>query len=205
MKIRIESAALSYVLPHVSKEASRPVLNGVLVEPSGVIVATSGKTMMAHRGAPTGATAPVIIRFRKPKDTTARKVAYVMLDVPESGHVVEVSTFDGDDRLLGVTLADLVEGPYPNWRGVFPAGDAPGIGAPCLGVDPALLGLFATPNNSPVQLAFYGTGKPVLVTYPSVPNAAGLLMPCTIEADPSVPLWTLAPAPQSAPTLDAAA
>jgi hypothetical protein len=80
----IHATALRYVLPHVSKEESRPILNGMYCEPSGVIVATGGHTLCMHARAVEGLSRPMILRFEKVASVTAKKVDHITFTVTDA-------------------------------------------------------------------------------------------------------------------------
>jgi DNA polymerase III sliding clamp (beta) subunit (PCNA family) len=169
-------------LPHVSVEASRPILNGVLLEPAGVVVATNGRTLAAHKFAASGVTRPVILAFPK----LPAKAATLEFPMPENGDSTPIVA-----RVLSASGLELdrviireVEGPFPAWRNVFPASDAKPI--PAIGIDPELVARFAVKNGTgknhllttePVAFEFFHAESAVRVTYPKNDDFAGLIMP----------------------------
>ena len=190
MRIRIQSAALAYVLPHVSREASRPILGGVCLEPCGVIVATDGRTLCAHRNACAGVDSSVIVAFREPRKVAGKRVSYAELEIPDAGprSGVVVTLFTAYGAQAGVALADVVEGPFPHWRGVCPTGPADTVkGLDGITLDPANVAKFSPVGRA--TLTFYGATRAVGVTFDTNADAYGLLMPCTSSGAPEAPGW----------------
>ena len=188
MKIRISAPALRIVAPHISDDPSRPILGGVCVEPSGVIVATDGKTLCAHQHGATiadsdsGSVAPVIVRFRRIRDVLARKVETVEVDVGSNRGAADiVARLEGARGvLIGTTLVDVVDGPYPLWRGVVPAVDRDPVAIAAVGIDPNLLarfGTFPAKLGSSAHFRFTGQESAILVTHPHRTDVIGLCMP----------------------------
>lgn len=187
MKIRISAPALRIVAPHVSEDPSRPILGGVSVETSGTIVATDGKTLCAHQHGATvadsdsGSIAPVIVRFRRIRDVLARKVETVEVDTDGRGAADLVARLeDARGVLIGTTLVDIVDGPYPLWRGVVPAVDRDPVAIPAIGVDPNLVarfGTFPSGKSGAAHFRFTGQESAVLVMHPHRTDILGLCMP----------------------------
>ena len=184
--ITIRAAALRYVLPHVGTEESRPNLHGVLIEPSGLAVATNGHTLGVHRTAADPHAAPVVLRFHEPRKVTASKVETIAVVIPDDPTTAPVSvTLYGKLGVchpIGATLADVLplDG-FPSWRGVYrPRLDT--IPVPSIGLDPALADRFAVAvgrETGKVSVTFDGSHGAMLVRYPDEPDALGLWMPCT--------------------------
>lgn len=184
--ITILADALRFALPHVSTEERRPILNGLLVEPSGVICATNGHSMLAYRHAATGATAPVILAFAKPTEVTKKAVHSITLEVPEAdanGNVRAVTGIvatvrDMFEHPIGVTLVDIVEGPFPYWRQVFPRPDQEAVSTDYIGFSPAVAARFNKSSDKPYHMTLYGPQRAVVVQWAHDGNALGLWMPC---------------------------
>jgi hypothetical protein len=188
MKIRISAPALRIVAPHISEDPSRPILGGVSVETSGTIVATDGKTLCAHQHGATvadsdsGSVAPVIVRFRRIREALARKVETVEVDVSTNRGAADLVARLEDARgvLIGTTLVDIVDGPYPLWRGVVPAVDREPIAIPAVGIDPNLVarfGTFPSGKSGAAHFRFTGQESAILVTHPHRTDITGLCMP----------------------------
>jgi hypothetical protein len=189
MKIRISAPALRIVAPHISEDPSRPILWGVSVETSGVIVATDGRTLCAHQHGATvadsdsGSIAPVIVRFRRIREALARKVETVEVEVRDNRGKTDIVARLEDARgvLIGTTLVDIVDGPYPLWRGVVPAVDREPAAIAAVGIDPNLLARFGTfPSGKSGGAAHFrltGQESAILVTHPHRTDIIGLCMP----------------------------
>ena len=181
--VTLSVRALRYVLPHVSTEASRPILNGVLLEPAGVIVATNGKTLAAHKTACSGVTRPIILALPKIA-AKADTLEFAMPDADSSNPIVaRVIAYNGME-LERIILRE-VEGPFPSWRNVFPASDAKPV--PSIGVDPELVARFyvkGAKSLESIALEFFAPESAIRVTYPKNDNVAGLIMPVRIPVTP---------------------
>jgi hypothetical protein len=211
MRITITADSLRLALPHVSTEASRPIINALCVESAGAIVATNGRTLAAIPAAATfgeddALFAPtdtaVLIRFHKPREATARKVEAIRFDsdgTPTTGIVVTLLSSYG--QVIGATLADIIEGPFPTWRQVVPASTA---AAPVsiLGLSPDVVARFEAWGM--IALTLHGPSGAAIVRAHSHPEAFGLLMPASGNgvADPDpIPAWVAAPVWRAPSTL----
>lgn len=214
--IRLNAAALRYVLPHAGTDPGRPLLHGVLIEPSGLAVATNGHTLGVHRTAADPHEAAALLRFHEPRKLTAAKVETLAVALPDTldAAPVAVTLYDSAGRTIGATLADMMEPrDFPTWRNVYrPREDGQPVAT--IGLDPALADRFAVKvgrQTGKVSLAFDGAAGCMLVRYPDEPNALGLWMPCRdVVTGAAVAAWeavTARPtAPDAAPeaTLDVA-
>lgn len=177
--------ALRLALPHVSREESRPILNGLLVESTGVVVAANGATFAAVEDAAwadddrnTRPHADVIVRFHKPRETTAKRIVRVEIDIDGTVTSGIVARLYGHVGQVGVTLVDIVEGPFPNWRQVVPTGDGEAIREIGFKLDD-VGDRFA--GWGPIRLTFgKGPDAAVIVTAPDNPGAFGLWMPARV-------------------------
>jgi hypothetical protein len=203
--ITLHAAALRYVLPHVGTEESRPNLHGVLIEPSGLAVATNGHTLGVHRTAADRHDAAALLRFHEPRKLTAAKVetiAIALPDMPDTAPVA-VTLYDSVGRTIGATLADMMDPQdFPTWRNVYrPRED--GQPVPSIGLDPALADRFAVKvgrQTGKVSVAFDGASGCMLVRYPDEPNALGLWMPCRdVVTGAAVAAWDAVTARPTAP------
>ena len=179
-KVTVSVPALRSVLPHVSTEASRPVLNGVLLEPAGVVVATNGKTLAAHKFAVSGVTRPIILAFPK-LPAKAATLEFAMPDRIDIAPIVARVLAASGLELDRVILRE-VEGPFPAWRNVFPASDAKPIPAIC--IDPELVARFVVKGGKALEsvlLEFFEPQSAVRVTYANNADFAGLIMPIRIN------------------------
>jgi len=179
----VSASALRDVRPFASTDASRPILNGILIETSGALCATNGHVMLAI-GPDAAEVAPaparnVIIRLDKPVPKWAEFVDVPNVpDVPDSSYadvplVLKVSNSKGK---VDYIPAAEVSGPLPNWRSVMPRNAS--ATAPLPPVDPNLLQRFAVEGCGVVRF-FAGASETsaVRVAFEDRPEYIGLLMP----------------------------
>lgn len=123
----INASALLRILPFVSTEGSRPVLNGIYLDPSGCIVATNGHilgcegsahTVRSEKGVILDVSSKTVIAFLKAA-TKGSKDTDEWVNIEGDGSVYTLASVDGS-----VTAA-TIEGHYPDWRQVVPTGDLP--------------------------------------------------------------------------------
>jgi len=174
----LSASAVRFALPHVSKEASRPTLHGIHCEPSGVISATDGKTLLMHSNACTGLTRPVILSVPK----LPAKTDSLTFDLPASGPIM-ARALDHRGVEVGAVILREVEGPFPNVRGVLPSNDPAPLTT--ISVDPALVERFAIKDAGPVVLEFFGDMSAIRVSYTRHEGIAGLIMPVRSPGTPS--------------------
>ncbi len=185
----ISAAALLTVLPHVSKEAARPILGGVYLRSDGVAVGTNGRTLGAHRNAHT-VPGDIILEATKDLERLAKKAAKLdlALTVTVAG---DVATVTGFRESLGVAIID---GPFPLIAQIFPT-EVESVTA--IAVDSKLLALF--PGK--VNLTFSGPSRAITVTLQtsnrdSNPDFVGLIMPYRLTDVPDV--WIVPPKAEAA-------
>ena len=198
--VTLSVRALRYVLPHVSTEASRPTLGGVLLEPAGVIVATNGKTLVAHKAACSGVTRPIILAFPKIA-AKGHTLSFAMPDTTGGPIVARVFSERGPE--IETIILREVEGPFPNWRNVFPASDAKPV--PSIGVDPGLVARFyvkGAKSLESIALEFFAPESAIRVTYPKNDDVAGLIMPVRIPITPDTGWVARSAAWEPVPSID---
>jgi hypothetical protein len=174
----LSASAIRFALPHVSREASRPILNGIHCEPSGVISATDGKTLLMHSNACTGFARAAILSVPK----LPAKTDSLAFDLPASGPIMACA-LDRFGREVGVVILREVEGPFPNVRGVLPCSDPVPLAS--ISFDPALVERFAVKDAGPVVLEFFGDTSAIRVSYARHEGIAGLIMPVRVDGVPS--------------------
>jgi hypothetical protein len=174
----LSASAIRFALPHVSKEASRPILNGIHCEPSGVISATDGKTLLMHSNACTGFTRSAILSVPK----LPAKTDSLTFDLPASAPIM-ARALDRYGREVGVVVLREVEGPFPNVRGVLPSSDPAPLAS--ISLDPALVERFSIKDAGPVVLEFFGDTSAIRVSYSRHEGIAGLIMPVRSLGTPS--------------------
>ena len=208
--VTVSAAALRRVSAFVSSEAFRPVLHGVLLEPSGILVATDGYTMLVERNAividpdaPAIPSRPVLLRV--PASLLRGKVHTITFTVteyaPEYAVEIQAESRFSNGMTAAKVFTEELAGPFPNWRQVLPAGQRPDANVPTL--DARLLGRFSFngKDRTPVTLtAGANDGAAVLVSFSSLlPDTFGLIMPCqgNEPAVREVPAWVKATAPKA--------
>jgi hypothetical protein len=175
----LSASAIRFALPHVSKEVSRPILNGIHCEPSGVISATDGKTLLMHSSACTGFTRSVILSVPK----LPAKTDSLTFELPADGGPIMARALDRYGREVGVVVLREVEGPFPNVRGVLPSSDPAPLTS--ISLDPALVERFSIKDAGPVVLEFFGDTSAIRVSYFRHEGIAGLIMPVRSPGTPS--------------------
>jgi hypothetical protein len=205
--VTLSVRALRYVLPHIGTEARRTNLHGVLLEPSGVIVATGGKTLVAHAHAVSNVTRPLVLEFPK-LPAKAEELEFTMPVVDDASPVVaRVLTSTGLE--IERVILRVNGGMFPNWRNVFPSSDAKPV--PAVGIDPELLSRFYIKGSKELEaimLEFFHAESAIRVTYPKRPDVAGLIMPVRVTETPDTgwvmrsAAWEPEPALTRGPSLD---
>jgi hypothetical protein len=122
MRFTVAAESLRHVRPFASTDASRPILNAICLESTGVIVATNGHRLLAiapvgeYEGAPP---VDVLVRLPKAVPTWAEHAA---IDVPDDATdgAMGTVTYLNNRGKQDVHPCVYVEGPYPTWRNVLP-------------------------------------------------------------------------------------
>ena len=189
--------ALRIVLPHVGSEASRPNLHAVLMEPAGVLVATCGTTLAAVKVGPLPIAEPVALIFREARKVTARQVQSVEITVGDDGlahvNILHASKY-GALTVAAVTLADTCDAHgvalahrFPHaWRTIVPVYHADTAPTTAISYAPEHIAKFGVKlshavDAAPIRLHFMGPERAAVVTWPTYPEAIGLIMPCRDE------------------------
>lgn len=188
MRFTTNAETLRLVRPFASTEASRPILNGVCIESTGVIVATNGHRLLAV--APIDAseppTADTIVRLPKAVPSWADTAVFDMPDGATDGTMGTV-TYWGKKK-TDVHPAVYVEGPYPHWRNVLPREVA--RNHPMPPVNGEYLSDFAACDQSGRGEVWIAPdvhiGRAMRVEVAGRPNYVGLLMPMRADAWPDI-------------------
>ena len=178
----VSAASLRDARPFTSTQESRPILNGILIESTGTIVATDGHTMLVQAGGTADAeTAPardVIIRLDK---AIPKWAEFVHIEIPDSPAAncadvpLVLKVTSGKGKVDYITAAE-VAGPFPNWRQVLPR--TASATAPLPPVNPALLDRFAIEGCGAIRMfADDNPSRPVRVAFDGRPKCIGILMP----------------------------
>lgn len=203
LEFSLSAEAVLACLPHISTEESRPILQAIRVEPSGLMVATQGHTLMVWQDAiisSTKPTEPVSLQFidadarsmvKRLAKNADKKAPMLGITVrrAESGWLLRVDT--------EMMVCPFAEGPYPDWRQVLPneASRKQRAERPvsAIGVNPEYVAKF--PAQS-LTLAFGGDDRAIMVRSAN-PSWFGLLMPMRIrneddgEDRAKMPLWVM--------------
>lgn len=197
----IDAPALRRAQTCVTTEESRPILRGVYIETSGVMVATDGRVLLAQRFAasPCKRDALLTIPATLLKDKKAHSVHVTLpLTAPTSGEDAEVlvEVFSEKGLSLAKGFGQEITGPFPNWRQVMPAAGSQRVSAGIATLDAKYMARFASfqPKDVPVHMAMTAgavDGSAVLVTFHAFPDAVAVVMPChdKREAVRDIPAW----------------
>lgn len=182
-RITMNAKSILGLLPHVSKEESRPTLHGVLLRSDGVAIATNGHALAMYRHAH-NSTEDVLVVFPPEASKLLRKADEIWL----KGETLEYPLVDGRCLVERREDANL----YPKIEAVLPKSKGTKLGA--LGINPNVLACFKenVKDSVAVKLTFYGETKAIGVTT-SDPCFYGLVMPCrTVDKGDSskAPEWT---------------
>lgn len=201
LEFSLSPEAVLACLPHISVEESRPILQAIRVEPSGLMVATQGHTLMVWQDAIISnakPTEPLSLQFidADARSMVKRLAKNAQKKAPLLG--ITVRRADAGGWLLRVDTEMMVcpaaEGLYPNWRQVLPAADARAVRAErpvtAIAVNPEYVAKFPT---SSLTFAFGGDDRAILVRS-AHPSWFGLLMPMRLIDDDGdkrsdMPLW----------------
>lgn len=192
----INASALLRILPFVSKEGSRPVLTGIYLDPSGCIVATNGHilgcegnahTVRSEQGVILDVSSKTVVAFLKAA-TKGRKDTDEWVNIEGDGPVYTLASVDGS------VTATTIEGPYPNWRLVVPAGDLPtdpdtGLvpRVDRIGFNQAYLKQFPADKFTGSLCFRFGENntRATVVLSTAFPNFFGLIMPLKVNHYPA--------------------
>lgn len=177
--------AVLRLLPHVvraEKDAPRPILRHLVIEPDGTMAAMTGTTLAAWREAVTPAPGARVILELVDLDAQAmcKRLAkraqkadpLFGLELAPSGDTMTL-TFNKESLTI---VPALWPDEYPNWRHVVrQMRDKPSRGKPVhqFGLDPDLLRRF---GRAPI-LTTGGPTDPIVVTFPDDPSFFGIVMP----------------------------
>ena len=175
--LRLDAADLRHAAKFASKEPSRPALHGVLVETTGVIVATNGHVLMAIEPRER-AESPrdVVLLFEQKIPNWVRTVT---IDVPtDTTHGVMLAAYRGTNGKKAHAAVEDVHVPYPAWRQVM----SPSVGkwttdarTPTLAAK--YIALFSTEGHGGVRLFAQDKNNGVLLVRTNEPRYVGILMP----------------------------
>jgi hypothetical protein len=179
------AAGIVLLLPHLSTDAHRPILNGLLLRADGVATATDGHTLGTVRDAHTFPDTIILPMPKEVKDLVkkaARKNADIWIQYTSKDHeYVRISAPTVIDSKLELRL---IEGPYPNWPQVIPTTSG---SLERVGVNPALLARFA----GHAELSFVAADRAVVVRLTQRKDFLGVIMPLRLleDMESEVPYW----------------
>jgi len=193
--ITVNAQLFARVAMAQSSDPGRYYLNGVCIQPhpdGAIMAATDGHMLLAaHDAAGQGPTDPagVIVNLGKEGLKAASKGKLLTID-PDTGQ----ARVDGLWISPGTTIVD---GAFPDWRRILPAGDLTATGA-CF--DARLLATLGKALNDtkhhPLTIRGADAASPHLITGNLAPHVFGVCMPMHHAQPPAgaVPAWTAAAA-----------
>ena len=190
--ITVNAQTFARVALAQSSDGARYYINGVCIQPhpdGAIMVATDGHMLLAgHDPAGVGPTDPagVIVNLGKEGLKAASK-----------GKLLTIDPDTGQDRVDGLWISPgttLVDGAFPDWRRILPAGDLTATDA-CF--DACLLATLgkALSDTKTHRIAIRGADAngPHLVTG-NLPDVFGICMPIRHKGADTVPAWATATA-----------
>jgi DNA polymerase III sliding clamp (beta) subunit (PCNA family) len=119
--MKLNANIFAAVHAFTSTEQARFYLQGVLVEPSGLLIATDGSAMfVAQDHTATGLPSePVIISADKALLTAARNRKAGSIIFPD-GYNGAATVTDDTDQAMGAGISRVIDGTFPDWRRVVP-------------------------------------------------------------------------------------
>ena len=120
--MKLNANIFAAVHAFTSTEQARYYLQGVLVEPNGLLIATDGSAMFVARdhtatGLPSE---PVIISADKALLTAARNRKADNIIFPD-GYNGAATVTDHTDNAMGAGISRVIDGTFPDWRRVVPS------------------------------------------------------------------------------------
>lgn len=178
----LNAADVRHAMKFASRDLWRPMLRGVLIEPSGVMVATNGHILMAITPETGGPRPPreVVLSFKAvPKSCTS-----ILVDIPAEPSArplvceflsVAKKKFSPTIRSFG--LVDEIAGKFPNWRNVVPKQEDLHEGMPIPTVNGEYVERFRSGVNGGIRLCAQRKPDSAIVVTCMNPRYFGVLMP----------------------------
>ena len=202
MKITVSRNELKAALLFASEDESRYVLNGLLIECRGLgrptIIATDGKRLavietLAEQSGEAGEDRSLLLRAEfitalvaLSKALGGKLFPWIEFTNRKGSKQVQVA-FVGSKCVIDVEDGALIEGEYPNWRGILPAKKAERKPLNDLGLNAEYIGDFAKAakimeaDTPIVQMNLIGKESAIEVRLYSLPQFYGLIMPCIAD------------------------
>ena len=179
-RITMNANAILGLVPHCSKEESRPALHGVLLRSDGVGIATNGRTLVMYRHAH-NSIEDVLVVFPPAASKVLREAAKKGTgEIWLNGETLEYPLISG--RCLVDRREDAT---YPKVEQVLPKTKPKKLGT--FAINPNVLALFKANTEQAVRLTLYNADRAIVVTT-SDPNFYGIVMPCRLpDGDGSQP------------------
>lgn len=201
IQFEVRAEALLAASHFATKEESRPILQGILIEkagPNACVVGTDGHTMLAYcygrdgdvkdNGPETDLILVADWRRLKVKSLTVPAACFRRGVGPGEWQILTYGR-NGAENILN---AREVEGPYPQWRQVMPREDELGGAIGAIELNLGLAARFAKSFGERANLTFLGDPKRALVVRNgNEPNMLGLWMPKQLDdrVNGSLPGW----------------
>lgn len=168
-----------------STEKGRYYLNGVFIDPAGLVVSTDDHRAFIGRFDPCEAGDGS--RRPAPESFGGYTIPLATLKRVLTGNKARLIAVS-DDEIDGQRY-DPIDGTFPNWRRIVPAAEASGEAAqfnPVYVADMGKIGaLIGDGGKGKLGAHFHhnGAGNPCGVTFPGAPDAFGILMPMRSDED----------------------
>ena len=180
--ISLRGDDLKHVMQFMSAEESRPLLQHVLVEKNGTMVATNGHCLMAIApDQPTVLPRAVLIGFPHIKKSDIRESDVVEMQLPNDepkSDTPVVATLKHEAAVRRyIVLMDGNASDYPNWRNALPAEDKWDVTAPVPSLNALYLSRFATDLVGRIKLISQGHPERAVRVVTSNSRHLGIVMP----------------------------
>ncbi|WP_181408188.1 beta clamp domain-containing protein [Pararhizobium mangrovi] len=215
--VRMDANLFRLVATVQGRDFTRYNLNGVHIEPAAnggcIMVATDGHRMLVAHDPEGECVEPVIVKLprfsfaqcKHPKMMGARRELMVDADA-RSATITEITKVKDqeDNRETILTAYDvLIDGVYPDWRGVVPSGSYSGTPGSFTGFNPAYLKEWsfigtelAKTRGAVPGIAIQQTAEhaPTLIRWTGVEEIFGIQMPMRIDVRAALPPFMDQPA-----------
>jgi hypothetical protein len=190
--ITVNAQTFARVALAQSSDGARYYINGVCIQPhpdGAIMAATDGHMLLAaHDAAGQGPTDPAGIIVNLGKEG---------LKAASKGKLLTINPDTGQARVDGLWVSPasvIVDGAFPDWRRILPAGDLTATDA-CF--DARLLATLgkalSDTKTHPIAIRGADANGPHMVTG-NLPNVFGICMPLRHTALTAVPAWATATA-----------
>ena len=176
----------------VSKEETRYYLNGVFIEPcakgGATLTATDGHRLISIHDKDAVCDGPAIVSL--PKGALTKKC-------PDGKIVVSDDGIFRHGNFIS-TSSVIIDGVFPDWRHLirgkaWTSKSMPAINAVYLGDFGKISEAVFCGVKAIRLMTGSDEGQPVLVVFPSIPNAFGVVMPIRADKSPKEFMWAVTP------------